>query len=386
MTYLSTSACSVICFSHRRWNFVYDRPQHLMKRFGRMTQVYFVEEAVVGGTQPALEVTQVEDNVIRLVPRLREGLREDEAVAQQKELLARFFIDNDITQYIFWYYTPMALAISDHFNPVLVVYDCMVDLSSYRFARREVGDRERDLLRRADLVFTVGHSLYEARKNRHPEVHVFPGSVDAEHFERGRLYVEDAIDQERIPRPRIGFFGVVDERMDFVLLEEVARRKPQWHFVMIGPVMRSSRNAVPKLPNIHWLGRKTYDELPEYASGWDLTMLPYAHNKVTRYVNPTKTAEYLASGKPVIATPVIDVLRQYGRTGLVQIAGTPEEFIRVATAELENPDRSDWMDQVDEWLSGQSWDKTFQRMMYHVTRKLKEKERSLQDSPMVIGH
>ena len=350
-----------------------------MTRFAKVTHVYFIEEALTRGDDTSLEVSIVAPNLFRLVPHLREGLTEDEQVTHQKELLARFFIEHDITQYIFWYYSPMALAVSDHFNPALVVYDCMVDLASFRFSPPSVRDREMELMRKADLVFTGGQSLYEARKNRHPDVHVIPGSVDAEHFRQGRMHMEEPHDQERIPHPRIGFFGVIDERIDYVLLEQVARRKPQWHFVMVGPVAKGMYNALPKLPNIHWLGMKHYDELPSYTAGWDLAMLPYAHNQATRYVNPNKMPEYLAGGKPVIATPITDVLRQYGRNGLVNIAGTPEEFIRVATAEFENHDREEWMEKVDEWLSHQSWDTTHQRMMYHITRRLKEKERSLHD-------
>lgn len=387
MSSLSPSSCSVVCFSHLRWNYVLQRPQHLMERFARSTNVYYVEEAVRGGDENKLEVSVVGPNLTRIVPSLREGLSDDAEITVEKELLARFFIERDITQYIFWYYTPLALTVSDHFNPALIIYDCMVDLATFRFSPQSVREREMELLRKADLVFTGGQSLYEARKNRHPEVHVIPGSVDVEHFRQGRLHAEDPRDQVRIPGPRIGFYGVIDERMDYVLLEQVARRKPEWHFVMVGPVAPGSQYALPRLPNIHWLGSKNYDELPAYLAGWDLTIVPYAHNEATRYLNPTKIPEYLAAGKPVIATPITDVLRLYGRNGLVSVAGTPEEFIRVAGAELEVSDHSEWLDQVDEWLSHQSWDKTFQRMMYHLTRRLKEKERTMHDvSPLVAGH
>ncbi|HEU5145319.1 MAG TPA: glycosyltransferase, partial [Chryseosolibacter sp.] len=210
----------------------------------------------------------------------------------------------------------------------------------------------------------------------HPDVHAFPSSIDVEHFAKARLYTIDPRDQENIPRPRIGYFGVIDERMDLSLVEGIARRKPEWHIVMVGPVAKISPDTLPKLPNIHYLGMKSYDELPAYISGWDIAMLPFAHNEATRYISPTKTPEYLAAGKPVISTPIIDVLRQYGRNGLVNIAGTPEEFVRVASLELENNDREDWLAQVDEFMSHNSWDKTWQRMMYFVTRKLNEKERS----------
>lgn len=375
MTSTSTSPYHLVCFSHLRWNFVYQRPQHLLSRFARNQKVYYVEEPVYDSTTEYLELSKPADLLTVVVPHLPSGMTEEESVVKQKEMLANFFIENDITQYLFWYYTPMALPISDHFNPSLVVYDCMDELSAFKFAPQSLKEREKELFRKADLIFTGGYSLYEAKKNRHPDVHPFPSSIDAGHFSKARLYSVDPSDQESIPHPRIGYFGVIDERMDLALIEGIARRKPEWHIVMVGPVAKISPDALPKLPNIHYLGMKSYDELPSYISGWDLAMLPFAHNESTRYICPTKTPEYLAAGKPVISTPIIDVLRQYGRNGLVNIAGTPEEFVRVASLELETTDREEWLEQVNEMLSHNSWDKTWQRMVYLVTRKLNEKER-----------
>ena len=374
-----TSAHDLICFSHLRWNFVYQRPQHLLSRFMRTNRVYYIEEPFFDSQSDYLDITKPAENSCVVVPHLREGMQEEDRIAKQKELLANFFIENDIHQYFFWYYTPMALAVSDHFNPSLIVYDCMDELAAFKFAPQSLKDREKELFRKADLVFTGGYSLYEAKKNWHPDVHPFPSSVDTEHFFKARLYSIDPADQAIIPHPRIGYFGVIDERMDLALIEGIARRKPEWHIVMVGPVAKISSEALPKLPNIHYLGMKSYDELPYYISGWDIAMLPFAHNESTRYISPTKTPEYLAAGKPVISTPIIDVLRQYGRNGLVSIAGTPEEFVRVASLELENTDREEWLQQVNESLSHNSWDKTWQRMMYLVTRKLNEKERSMKN-------
>lgn len=379
MVSTSTSAPVLVCFSHLRWNFVYQRPQHLLNRFTRNYKVYYIEEPMFGAATDYLEVSVPSEKLSVVVPHLRDGLSEEECVSIQKELLARYFIENDINHYFFWYYTPMALPVSDHFNPSLVVYDCMDELAAFKFAPQSLKDREKELFRKADLVFTGGYSLYEAKKNRHPDVHPFPSSIDVEHFGKARLYTIDPADQENIPHPRIGYFGVIDERVDLHLIEGVARRKPEWHIVMVGPVAKISPDTLPKLPNIHYLGMKSYQELPDYISGWDIAMLPFAHNESTRYISPTKTPEYLAAGKPVISTPIIDVLRQYGRNGMVNIAGTPEEFVRVASLELETADREEWLEQVDESLSHTSWDKTWQRMMYLVTRKLNEKERSMKN-------
>jgi glycosyltransferase involved in cell wall biosynthesis len=379
MTITPTTTRNLVCFSHLRWNFVYQRPHHLLSRFMKNFKVYYIEEPLYDAAQDFLEVSRPAENFCIVVPHLREGMQEEESIAKQKEFLANFFIQNEITDYFFWYYTPMAVPVSDHFNPTLVVYDCMDELAAFKFAPQSLKEREKELFRKADLVFTGGYSLYEAKKHRHHDVHPFPSSIDAEHFYKARLYTIDPPDQVAIPHPRIGYFGVIDERMDLALIEGIARRKPDWHIIMVGPVLKISTDTLPKLPNIHYLGMKSYNELPSYISGWDIAMVPFAHNESTRYISPAKTPEYLAAGKPVISTPIIDILRQYGRKGLVNIAGTPEEFVRVASLEFESSDRDEWFQHVNEFLSQNSWDKTWQRMMYLVTRKLNEKERKMKN-------
>jgi glycosyltransferase involved in cell wall biosynthesis len=372
----NTTSTDLVCFSHLRWNFVYQRPQHLLSRFAKQFRVFFVEEPMLDATdEPYLQVTSPVENLSVVVAHLPAGKSEEAQVSLQKELLSKMFVEKEIVNYFFWFYTPMSLAITDQFNPRIIVYDCMDELSAFKFAPQTLKDREQELFGKADLVFTGGYSLYEAKKHKHPDVHAFPSSIDAEHFNKARQYNADPADQAIIPHPRIGFFGVLDERMDFELVEAVARRKPEWNFIMIGPVVKIDPNMLPKLSNIHYLGMKSYNELPTYISGWDVAMMPFAHNESTRYISPTKTPEYLAAGKPVVCTPIIDVLRQYGRYGLVNIAGTVEEFIRVTALELENTDREEWLEHVDELLSQNSWDKTWQRMMYLITRKLNEKQR-----------
>jgi glycosyltransferase involved in cell wall biosynthesis len=373
---LNATTTDLVCFSHLRWNFVYQRPQHLLTRFAKNHRVFFIEEPIYDDTANTLAITNPEANLWVIVPHLRQGLNETDSIAAQKELLSKLFIEREIVNYFFWYYTPMAMAISDHFNPSVIIYDCMDELSAFKFAPQSLKDRENELFAKADLVFTGGYSLYEAKKNRHPDVHAFPSSIDAEHFSKARLYATDPEDQASIPHPRIGFFGVIDERMDLALVEGVARRKPEWHIIMIGPVVKIDHEVLPKLPNIHYLGMKQYRDLPNYISGWDVAMMPFAHNESTRYISPTKTPEYLAAGKPVVSTPIIDVLRQYGRNGLVNIAGTTDEFIRVTSLALENTDREEWLEKVDDFLSHNSWDKTWQRMTYLITRKLIEKQRA----------
>jgi glycosyltransferase involved in cell wall biosynthesis len=373
----NATSTDLVCFSHLRWNFVYQRPQHLMSRYSKQYRIFFIEEPIFDATAESfIEVSTPFENLFVVVPHLAPGRPEEANIIQQRELISKLLIDKQILNYFFWYYTPMALTFSDHFNPQIIVYDCMDELSAFKFAPQALKERENELFLKADLVFTGGYSLYEAKKHKHPDVHAFPSSIDCEHFGKARKYNQDPADQAIIPHPRIGYFGVLDERMDFDLVEAVARRKPEWSFIMIGPVVKIDPHSLPKNPNIYYLGMKQYTDLPSYISGWDVAMMPFAHNESTRYISPTKTPEYLAAGKPVVSTPIIDVLRQYGRHGLVSIAGTSEEFVRVTAMALENNDREEWLEKVDETLSQNSWDKTWQRMMYLITRKLNEKQRS----------
>jgi UDP-galactopyranose mutase len=293
---VSGSPATLVCFSHLRWGFVFQRPQHLLTRAARSFRVIFVEEAGFEPvTAPRLQLTTEEGGVTVAVPILPEGLDEDAAESAQRALIDGLLSQVRGRPLVFWYYTPMALGFTDHHGPDVCVYDCMDELSAFRFAPAKLRDRERLLLERADLVFTGGQSLYEAKKGRHPSVHAFPSSIDAPHFARARGGQADPDDQSRIPRPRLGFFGVIDERMDLQLLRKVAELRPDWQFVMIGPVVKIDDATLPRLPNIHWLGGKPYEGLPSYLAGWDVGLMPFAINESTRYISPTKTPEFLAA-------------------------------------------------------------------------------------------
>jgi UDP-galactopyranose mutase len=223
---------------------------------------------------------------------------------------------------------------------------------------------EQELIDSADIVFTGGSSLYEAKKDRHDNVHCFPSSVDRAHFAKARSRLFDPADQEDLPRPRLGFYGVIDERFDTELLAKVAEMRPDWSFVMVGPVVKISDDDLPKRANIHYLGPKTYDQLPAYLSGWDVALMPFAMNESTEFISPTKTPEYLAGGKPVVSTPVRDVVRHYGQLEGVQIASTAEEFVTACDKALElsrNPE-SGWLAEADLMLSATSWDTTQARI------------------------
>jgi len=250
-------------------------------------------------------------------------------------LIDSFMFSTKIKKYILWFYSPMALEYTEHLSPSLTVYDCMDELSAFKCPPAGIKEMEVCLLKRADIVFTGGHSLYKAKKHLHHNIHPFPSSIDKSHFQVARIFKEDPEDQASIPHPRFGFYGVIDERFDIPLVDELASLRPDWHFVFIGPVIKIDPNNLPVKDNIHYLGSKIYKQLPSYLSGWDVAILPFALNESTKYISPTKTPEYLAGGKPVISTSITDVVTPYGKQGLVHIADTANEFIEAA--EKNNP-------------------------------------------------
>jgi glycosyltransferase involved in cell wall biosynthesis len=358
---------TLICFSHLRWNFVFQRPQHLMCRFAREMTVIFWEEPIdIGPRDTAfLQVREAPDapNVRVAIPHLPEGMPEDAREAALKRLLDAH-LASVRGPLVAWYYTPMMLPFSKHITPDVTVYDAMDELSKFKFAPEHLLDYEQELIDRADIVFTGGSSLYAAKKDRHSNVHCFPSSVDRAHFCKARARQFDPADQEDLPKPRLGFYGVIDERFDTELLAKVAEMRPSWSFVMVGPVVKIGEDELPRRPNIHYLGSKTYAQLPDYLSGWDVALMPFAMNESTQFISPTKTPEYLAGGKPVVSTPITDVVRHYGELEGVKIASTPEEFVVACEAALElsrNPE-SGWLAEADLMLSASSWDTTQARM------------------------
>lgn len=353
----------LICFSHLRWDFVYQRPQHLLKRCAATRRVFFVEEPVFDNGSMHLDVRECESSIKIVVPHLPEGLRSEIATtAVLKDMILRLMTEQHISNYLTWYYTPMALDFSRHLKPLGVIYDCMDELSAFKGAPECLVRRERELFKIADLVFTGGQSLYEAKRDQHPSVHAFPSSIDREHFMQARASLPEPEDQQGIAHPRLGFFGVIDERFDANLLDEIARLRPDYQFVMIGPVVKISPDSLPKRSNIHYLGGKKYQELPAYIAGWDVALLLFAQNEATRFISPTKTPEYLAAGKPVVSTPIRDVVFPYGQLGLVRIAEDAKQFVEAADAALSERSRREWLSQVDMFLANMSWDETWSRM------------------------
>lgn len=348
----------LLCFSHLSWNFVFQRPQHLLTRFSKIYKVFYFEEPRLSDSYHYHVDFQDDVHIVQLhIAQWDENT--SSAVAK---LITDVLNSYHITEYISWYYTPMALEFTDHLTPEAIVYDSMDELSAFKFAPPRLIEMENLLFEKADIVFTGGQTLFQAKKHRHHNIHAFPSSIDKMHFGAGRTLQDDPEDQRHIAHPRLGFFGVVDERFDIDLLRKVSEERPQWQFVIIGPVVKISEEDLPRAENIHYLGPKQYTELPAYISQWDIALIMFALNESTKFISPTKTPEYLAAGKPVISTPITDVVEPYGNAGLVHIVEDCTQFVLAAEKILNEKNNGLWLRKVDDFLKDDSWDNTFDKM------------------------
>ncbi len=350
----------LVCFSHLRWDFVYQRPQHLLSRFARYRRVFFLEEPLVGESL-AVRLQKRDGNVTVVTPIVPADLPVSCYPEYQREVLDGLLSEHSVTSFVSWYYTPMALRFSKHLRPLATAFDCMDELSMFDFAPPELVQLEAELLERADVVFTGGASLYEAKRSKHRNIHCFPSSVDVQHFSQARKSGRDPKDQASIAGPRLGYAGVIDERMDLPLIAGIAEAHPEWQLVMVGPVTKIEESQLPRAENIHYLGGKPYTELPSYLRGWDVGLLPFAMNRSTQFISPTKTPEYLAAGLAVASTPIRDVVRPYQELGLVQIGSTVDEFCSAIERALTD-DAEARLAAADKYLSENSWDTTWKRM------------------------
>ncbi len=367
---------TIIAFSHLRWNFVYQRPQHLLSRLAAMHPVVFVEEPEFDADGPARwERSSPHPNVT--VYRPRTPLASPGFHAKQlpvlEQLMADLAAELGDANLLAWLYTPMALPLALALDPDAVVYDCMDELSLFLGAPPELLTLEEQLLEYADVMFTGGPSLFRAKQSRHPNVHCFPSSVDAAHFRltrAGGKEVSEAEDQAELPRPRLGFYGVIDERLDLDIIDRLAGGRPDWQIVLVGPVVKIDPERLPRRPNIHYFGQRSYDELPRYLAGWDVCLLPFARNDATKFISPTKTLEYMAAELPIVSTPITDVAEPYG--GIVYLGDTADEFVRaceaaIASSAKERAARTAGMREV---LAGTSWEVTVSAMERLVTEAM----------------
>jgi len=354
----------LVCFSHLRWDFVFQRPQHLLTRLAKSTNVFYIEEPVIIASDklPHYLFQERGDQITLIIPQLPQGLNPIDSIAMQEQLFDDFMTEYEIKDYGFWYYTPMALEFSRKYMPQLTVFDCMDELSAFKFAPESLKELEKELLKKANIVFTGGHSLYEARKDQHDHIYAFPSSIDKEHFAKARTVKNTIKIKEGSRRPKLGFYGVIDERFDIDLIKGIADIHPEWDIMLIGPVVKIDPQTLPLKRNIHYIGAKTYSQLPELMAEWDIALIPFLLNESTRFISPTKTPEYLAAGLPVISTAIRDVINPYSKLGLVSIGNTAADFVMLAEKELQRTDKREWQQKVDQFLANISWDITCDQM------------------------
>jgi len=360
----------IIVQSHLRWDFVWQRPQQILSRLAEHRPVLFVEEPIFLDdlSSSKLDITVPHANVFRAVPRLPGIFRDDyeRGIAEIRGLVQNAILPGGELQRTFnnpiqWFYSPFtAPAMLGAFNEVAVVYDCMDELSQFRFAHPDLVRRERLLLANADVVFTGGYKLYESKRRYHDNVHFFGCGVDNRHFGKARQ-PETAVpaDIASLPEPVFGYFGVIDERIDYDLVRTLAESRPDASVVMVGPVVKVDPATLPKASNIHWLGQRDYSALPGYVKGFTVCLMPFALNEATEFINPTKTLEYMAAGKPIVSTAVADVVRNF--TPVVSVAGSAREFVALTNQAAVNPDRS-LVAQGIEMAANASWDSIVGKM------------------------
>jgi protoporphyrinogen oxidase/glycosyltransferase involved in cell wall biosynthesis len=354
----------LVVFSHLRWDFVYQRPQQILSRLARHFRVLFVEEPVYSAGDPRAELHAPCHNVTVLTPHTpltAPGFHDDQIPLLTK-LVGHVLSRERFTDYGAWLYTPMALPLLTKLAPRIIVYDCMDEVTAFKAAPRQLVQRETALMRVANVVFAGGPGLYETRRSRHFNVHPFPSSVDRDHFARGSDVALTHPEVKALARPRLGFFGVLDERLDIGLLRDVAHARPEWEICMVGPILRIEKATLPRAPNIHYYGQRKYGELPAFLAGWDVAIIPFAHNEATRFISPTKTLEYMAAGRAIVSTSIGDVQRLYGE--VVRFADTTDTFIAQCEAALVEPEseRSERLAAMRRIVASTSWDQTVREM------------------------
>lgn len=357
----------LICISHLRWDFVWQRPQHLLSRLAKNYRVFFVEEPVTNTeiSEPRLEVFQGRGEhpvtVVRLLHPAKEpywiGHNDPQTQGTYEQLLAEYFDREGREERIVWLYTPMAAPFVAALKPDLLIYDVMDELSAFKGAPAALREQDRAMLKQADITFTGGVSLYRSRLPYANNIHLFPSGVEIDHFAKAaKGDLARPADMADIPAPILGYFGVVDERMDLPLLARLAEAHREWQVVMLGPVIKISPEELPQAPNLHFLGMKDYQQLPAYLTYFDVALVPFAMNEATRYLSPTKTLEYLAANKPVVSTPIADIVELYGE--YVCIGETPDEFVaHVEESLAENAaERAEREEGVRKLLQLHTWD------------------------------
>lgn len=335
----SESAYGLICISHLRWDFVWQRPQHILSRLAKQQPILFVEEPITSldADTPYLQILSPEETgtpnvtVVRLIQPADAhhwiGHGDPLTQATYARLLQQHLAHDRTRDRVLWLYTPMAVDFVDAIPHQLMVFDVMDQLAKFKGAPAELVEKDEQALHRADIVLTGGVSLYRDKRRYNPHTYLFPSGVEVEHFSRAANSANFPCPPEfqDLTGPILGYFGVIDERMDLALIEQVAHMHPDWHIVLIGPVVKIDPQDLPQAPNLHYLGMRNYNQLPAYLAHFDVGLIPFALNEATQYLSPTKTLEYMAAHKPIVSTPIHDVVELYGE--VVRVGTTPDLFV-----------------------------------------------------------
>jgi UDP-galactopyranose mutase len=372
---------AIIVFSHLRWDFVLQRPQHLLSKLAQDYQVLFVEEPIHDAQGTHWVLSNPEPNITVCQPHTTVSMPgfHDDQLPQLRQLVRQLVSDHD--DHMVWFYTPMALPLLQELQPRAVIYDCMDELSAFRNAPKQLLQRESGLLKVADIVFTGGPSLYRAKRDRHANVHCFPSSVDVTHFKTALDRTNSHPLHKDIPGPRLGFYGVIDERFDAELIARVADAHPQWQIVLVGPVVKVDPASLPQRDNVHYMGQQPYAALPNFLAGWDVCLLPFALNDSTRFISPTKTLEYMAAELPIVSTPVADVKDIY--SDIVYIAEDSVAFISACEAALleSQEQRAEKIERMRKTVSSTSWAATAGKMRELLEALCQRSVPSVRDMP-----
>jgi beta-glucosidase/6-phospho-beta-glucosidase/beta-galactosidase/glycosyltransferase involved in cell wall biosynthesis len=360
----------IIVFCHLRWGFVWQRPQQFVSRYAKKHPVLFIEEPLfdLKDVDARLFLHRVMPNVVVACPHFRESDAKDKKKVMDgiikfaRQAVKVLNDDGEFNSPILYYYNPMDVGWSlGQFNERAVVYDCMDELSQFQGAPKELLDNEARLLQTADVVFTGGYQMYLNKSKKNSNCHFFGCGVDVPHFAQA-LDPDTPVppDIDFLPQPRLGWFGVIDERVDYPLLDKIAEVHPEWSIAMVGPVVKVDPNLLPHRPNLYWLGGRDYQVLPNYCKAFDVCLMPFAINSATQYINPTKALEYMATGRPIVGTAVADVIRNFG--SVVKIANSHEEFIAACEQAIANRDEAAIQAGI-EMASQNSWNSIVNKML-----------------------
>lgn len=372
----------ILVHSHLRWDWVWQRPQQFLSRLAKRHPVLFVEEALakdgLGKSRASIRVVENNFQLLVMQTQMPPDVFADRAERdrEQRRLVVEALsgkLSAMFARPVQWFYDPMAsVPFAGRMGERAIVYDCMDELSQFRGAPPELIRRERELPNVADVVFAGGPKIWKAKRRLNSNCHCYGCGVDVAHF--GRARAADTLipeDLSSLPGPRLGYFGVVDERMDYRLLSALATAHPEWSVVVIGPSCKVDPAEFPQHANLHFLGGREYAQLPAYVKGLDVCLMPFALNEATAFINPTKALEYMATARPIVSTAVEDVVLQFA--DVVSISNSHDEFIANCERAVAAPDP----ERINTGLqraAGNSWDAIVARLEEYIADALAERE------------